>query len=37
MFGFIDKIMVDETLRSISNLPSIIIESGQATMNSYGP
>ncbi|KAL1831560.1 hypothetical protein ACET3Z_001211 [Daucus carota] len=37
MYGFIDKIMVDETLTSISMLPSLIAESVQAMMQSYGP
>ena len=37
MFGFIDKIMVDETLKSISKLPSLIVESVNAMMQSYGP
>ncbi|KAL1820219.1 hypothetical protein ACET3Z_015088 [Daucus carota] len=37
MYGFIDKIKVDETLTSISMLPSLIAESVQAMMQSYGP
>ncbi|KAL8119924.1 hypothetical protein AgCh_017156 [Apium graveolens] len=37
MLGFIDKIMVDETLRSISKLPPLIVESVSAMMQSYGP
>jgi len=37
LLGFIDKIMVDETLSSIAQLPSTITQSLQSYMNSYGP
>ena len=36
IYGFIDKIIVDETLYSISKLPTIIIESIQAMTDSFG-
>lgn len=35
-YGFIDKIMVDETLYSISKLPSLIIESVKVMIDAYG-
>lgn len=35
-YGFIDKIMVDETLYSIARLPSLIMESVKAMIQSYG-
>lgn len=35
-YGFIDKIMVDETLYSISKLPSLMVESVKAMIASYG-
>lgn len=35
-YEFIDKIMVDVTLYSISKLPSLILESVRATIESYG-
>lgn len=37
LHGFVDKIMTDETLMSISKLPSLLTESVQAMMKSYGP
>ena len=36
-FGFIDKILTDETLSSISKCPSMITQSVQAMMKSFGP
>ena len=36
-FGFIDKIIVDDTLSSISKLPSLLVESVEAMKESYGP
>ena len=35
-YGFIDKIVVTETLQSISKLPTIIVDSVNAMMESFG-